>query len=390
MDLSGPKTVVGRPAATHHAMGREGAGKHGNAEPIAHVGTEVVAPPRAAALERLTAAATSGRLDRAGLQALRDGIETARRTHMAARQISRSGLGGRHPLPQRGDLAQALRTVLAQRSRESAWLGIEPRQSLRLAQVMIDASMLATLRRAPLDWCVEHEHSLPELGLAVGVEASWAHARLQRPFAQRPPEPVAAPAANGLPSNSTTLDGTACRPIERLTQTKRLVLHRDTRAGRAQLTLEFPRTVGDSLPVLTPHAPEPAPAPWANSQPMAVRHVRVVAARRETGRAVHTTLRAMALPILDFVASVSEVRARCVHGLAHAIVCQAALAVDRFQRVRATWSATAPKLTLVEITEQGRATEVGDPLHGRTTHIGRDGVAEALGKALVHESSAAA
>lgn len=271
---------------------------------------------------------------------MRDDIEKARRTGRAARQISRSGLGDMHPHAQRGDLAQAPRKVLAQRSRESAWLGIEPRQDRRLPQVMIDASMLAPLLQAPLDWCVEHAHSPAELELAVGVEASRAHARLRCPFAQRPPDTVAAPAANGLPSDSTTLDSISWRLIERRTQKKR--------------------------------------------------QVRVVEAPCATGQTVRATLRAMAPLILDFVASVDKARAFSVHGLPHAIVCQAALAGDHFQRLRATWSATAPQLTLVEITVQGQATEVGDPGHGRAPYIGRDGVAEALGQALVHEFSAAA
>jgi hypothetical protein len=388
MDLSELKPDVGRPAATTPTMGREAAGERCWRELVAQVGSEVEAP-LAAALERVTAAAASGRLDRTGLRALRDEIDKARRIGMAAQQISRFGSGRVRQHLQRCDLAQALRHALAQRSRESDWLGIELRQDLKPAEVMIDASMLPALLQALLEWCLEHARSPLELELAVDVKAWPAHARLRCRFAQMPADAAATRAAIGLPRAGAALDSTAWRLIERLAQALSLMLQREERAGQVQLTLEFPRTVSDSLLMLAPHGPEPAPAAWANSQPMVGRHVLVVAARRETRNGVCTALRTMGL-MLDFVASVDEARAFCEHGLPHAIVYEAALAGDHFQRLRASWSATAPQLTFVEIAEHGQAIEVSDTSHGRTTRIGRDVLVEALGQALVHELAAVA
>jgi hypothetical protein len=382
MDLSELKPDVGRPAAVTPAAGRETAGERCWRELVAQIGNEVAAP-LAAALERVTAAAASGRLDRAGLRALHDDIDKARRIGLAARQISRFGSGRVRPSPQRCHLAQALRDALAQRSRESARLGIELRQDLRPAEVMIDASLLPALLQALLDWCLEHARS--PLEFALDVMAWPAHARLQCRFTRASAGEAATDAAHGRPNADPTLDSTAWRLVERLAHTLGLLLQRDERDGRVQLTIEFPRTIGESLLELTVREPAPAPAPWPNSQPMVGRHVLVVAARRETRNVVRAALRPMGL-MLDFVASVDEARAFCEHGLPHAVVYEAALAGDHFRRLRATWSATAPQLTFVEIGEQGRAIEVSDPGTGRS----RDVVADALGPALVHELSAAA
>jgi DNA-binding NtrC family response regulator len=111
---------------------------------------------------------------------------------------------------------------------------------------------------------------------------------------------------------------------------------------------------------------------------MVGRHVLVVAARRATRNGVRGALRTMGL-MLDFVASVDEAREFCEHGIPHAIVYEAALAGDRFRRLRATWSAAAPQLAFVEITEHGHARLVSGPGQGCAR---RDPVADGLGQAL--------
>jgi hypothetical protein len=386
MDLSDLKLDVALPAASATPAGREAAGERQWRELVAQVGAEVVVP-LAAALERVTAVAASGRLDRAGLRALRDDLDKARRIGMAARQISRFGSGRVHPQPQRCHLAQALRDVLAQRSRHSAWVGIELRQDLQPAEVMVDASMLPALLQALVDWCLEHARS--HLEFAVDVKAWPAHARLQCRFAQLPADEAASRAASGLPLAGPALDSIAWRLVERLAQALDLPLQRDERDGQVLLTLEFPRTVSDSLLVLDPQGPDAAPAAWANSQPMVGRHVLVIATRRETRNGVRAALRTMGL-MLDFVASVDEAREFCAHGLPHAIVYEAALAGDHFRRQRETWSAAAPQLAFVEITEHGHGLQVSDQGQSRTTRIGRDVLASALAQALVHELAATA
>jgi hypothetical protein len=57
-------------------------------EIIAQIGSEV-GLPLSSALERVTTLATTGKIDRAGLRALRDEIERARRASMMGQQIAR-------------------------------------------------------------------------------------------------------------------------------------------------------------------------------------------------------------------------------------------------------------------------------------------------------------
>ncbi|MBN8510423.1 MAG: hypothetical protein J0L57_17665 [Burkholderiales bacterium] len=157
---------VRRPIAGAAATGREDGGERCWRDLVAQIGGEVAAPIEAA-LERLTAAATTGRLDRAGLQVLRDDVDKARRVALAARQLSRFGAGRLQLQPQRCQLAQVVRDALAQRSREGAWSGIGLHQDLRPAEVVTDAALLHALLHALLDWCVEHARSRLEFAVDV-------------------------------------------------------------------------------------------------------------------------------------------------------------------------------------------------------------------------------
>jgi DNA-binding NtrC family response regulator len=117
---------------------------------------------------------------------------------------------------------------------------------------------------------------------------------------------------------------------------------------------------------------------------MAGSHVLVVAARRETRNAVRETLRPMGL-MIDYVASVEEARQFCESGMPHAIVYEAALAGENFQRLRRDWSAEVRTLAFIEIGEQGHALEVSDMGGNRTSRVGRDALATALPSALLFE-----
>jgi uncharacterized protein with HEPN domain len=344
-------------------------------ELVGQLGREVAAP-MASALERVNAFATCGRIDRAGLRALREEIERARRIGLNAQQLSRFASGRVRQNPERLNMTQTLRNALAQRSRETASRGIDLRQELKPAEVIIDASMFSALLQALLDWSFEHARSHIEFRIDT---KSWPeHTRLACRYAYIP--------ADELPTQAAAmLDTVPWQLLRRLAQNLGLVLQREDEAGTAQLTLEFPRTVREGMVLL--NLDEPASAA-PNSQPVVGRHVLVIASRRETRNAVRDTLRTMGL-MVDYVASIDEARQFCSSGLPHAILFEAALAGENFRKLRAEWSQEVPTLAFIEISEQGRELEVHDIGGQRTSRIGRDVIAGALPSALMFELSKA-
>ena len=348
-------------------------------ELVGQIGREVAAP-LAAALERVNAFANTGRIDRSGLRALRDEIECAQRIALGAQQISRFASSRVRQHPQRLNLSQQLRDALAQRARETASRGIDLRQDLEPAEVIIDASMLSALLQGVLDWSFEHARSHIEFRIAL---KTWpVHARLACQFAYNPADerPAHAQAA----TDGARLDTLAWQLVRRLAQTLGLVVQRSESAGTAQLTLEFPNTVDECAATLSTLEFDDGPSAGPNSQPMVGRHVLVIASRRETRNSVRETLIPMGL-MVDCVATLDEAREFCSGGLPHGVIFESALAGGNFCRLRADWSRDAPSLAFVEISEQGREIEVSDLGGQRTARVGRDVIVSALPGALMLE-----
>jgi hypothetical protein len=349
-------------------------------ELLAQLGREVAAP-LTSALERVNAFATSGRIDRAGLRALRDEVDSARRISLSAQQISRFASGRVRQNQERLNLTQTLRDALAQRAHETASRGIDLRQELKPADVIVDASMMSVLLQAVLDWSFEHARS--HIEFRIDVKTLPVHARLSCRFAYIPPDEL--PAQGGpAPGAERRLDTVYWQLLRRLAHTLGLVVLREQADGNTQLTLEFPRTVNESMATLSTLAFDEGPATAANSQPMVGRHVLVIASRRETRNSVRETLRPMGL-MLDYVGSIEEAREFCSSGLPHAIVYEAALAGQTFRKLRAEWSLVVPSLAFIEINEDGRELEVSDLGGQRISRVGRDVIASALPSALMFE-----
>jgi hypothetical protein len=349
-------------------------------ELVGQIGGEIAAP-MTSALERVNAFATTGRIDRAGLRALRDEIEVTRRIGMGAQQISRFASGRVRQNPERMDLTQTLRDALAQRSRETSSRGIDLRQDLKAAEVYIDASMWSALLQAVLDWSFEHARSHIEFRIDI---KNWpVHARLACCFAFIPADEL--PSLQPLQPDRR-LDTVPWQLLSRLAQTLGLLVQREDKGGATQLTLEFPRTVDGGVATLSGlQFDEPGTA-GPNSQPMLGRHVLVIASRRETRNGVRDTLRSLGL-MVDYVGSIDEARQFCEGGLPHAVIFESALAGDNFRKLRAEWYREVPTLAFIEIAEQGRELEVSDLGGQRTSRIGRDVVASALPSALMFELS---
>ncbi len=349
-------------------------------ELVGQLGREVAAP-LASALERLNAFATTGRIDRSGLRALRDEIDWARRIGLSAQQISRFASGRVRQTQERLNLTQTLRDALTQRSRETAARGIDLRQDLKTAEVIVDASMLAALLQTLLDWSFEHARS--HIEFRIDLKTWPVHARLACRFAYVPVDELPAP-GSAAPAVDTKLDTIPWQLLRHLAKTMGLLVQRTQSDGSTRLTLEFPRTVAEGVTKLAPLEFDDGGAASPNSQPMVGRHVLVISGRRETRNSVRETLRPMGL-MLDYVGTVDEAREFCSSGLPHAIVYEAALAGENFQKLRTDWNREVPTLAFIEISEQGRELEVSDLGGHRTSRVGRDVIASALPNALIFE-----
>jgi hypothetical protein len=375
IDLPGASVHASSQPAFANELGPEEAFR----ELVGQLGREVAAP-LASALERVTAFAASGRIDRAGLRALRAEIEGARRIGLSAQQISRFASGRVRQQQQRLNLTQTLRDALAQRARETASRGIDLHQELQPAEVIIDAAMLAALLQAVLDWSFEHARSRIEFRIDV---ASWpVHARLSCRFAYIPADEL--PGPDSVPPMGPALDTIAWQLLRRLVHTLGLKLQRELSGGSTLLTLEFPRTVDPNMLSLSSLELDDSANAGPSSQPMVGRHVLVIASRRETRNGVRETLRPMGL-MVDYVTTIDEAREFCCEGLPHAIVYEAAIAGENFAKLRAQWSREVPKLAFIEITEQGRDLAVNDLGGQHTSRIGRDVISSALPNALIFE-----
>jgi hypothetical protein len=348
-------------------------------ELVGQVGREVAAP-MASALERVNAFATTGRIDRSGLRALREEIECARRIGLGAQQISRFASGRVRQHRERLNLTQTLRDALAQRGRETASRGIDLRQDLKPAEVIIDASILSALLQAVLDWSFEHARS--HIEFRIDVKTWPVHARLACRFAYIPADELPTHAQTG--PDGARLDTVPWRLLRRLAQTLGLVVQRNESASITQLMLEFPHTVNEGLATLSMLEFDDGPARGPNSQPMVGRHVLVITSRRETRNSVRETLKPMGL-MVDYVATLDEAREFCSSGLPHAVIFESALAGENFRKLRADWSGGVPSLAFIEISEQGRDLEVSDLGGQRTSRIGRDVIISALPSALMFE-----
>ena len=350
---------------------------------VTQLGSEV-AENLSSALERVTVLSATGKIDRAGLRQLREEIDRARRAGIMGQQVVRLGNGRVQLANERLDLTALLREALRQRGREIEKRGIEVRQVLVSAEVMSDATLLFSLLQTALDWSFEHAVSRIDLSMEI---KNWpANACLSVSYAHQPADEVVAPTIAN--AEEVRLNTMSWRLLQQTAGVLGLMLARSDQPGKTDLKLEFPQTLAPRL--LDLHRPDAEESTTAshNSQPLAGRHVMVLAARREVRNVVREALRPMGL-LLDFVTSVEEAQQLCRDGLPHAVVYEAAVAGESFERLRNEMLAEVPTLVFVSIADQGKAFEVLN-LGGRQfASVGRDAVMSALPEALLFELSRA-
>jgi hypothetical protein len=349
---------------------------------LTQIGTEV-ASALESALERVVALSHTGRIDRTGLKALREEIEQARRIGLMGPQIGRLSSGRVGVNKERVDLSALLREALAQRMREIAARGLEVRQSITPADVLVDPTLLFTLLQALFDWSFEHAAS--HVDVLVDIRGWPERVHLVCSFSHQPPDVASHDAPEVTASRLETM---SWRLLECCASTMGLKLERHDTLGRTLLDLEFgsPLTKDDAADTLLNLDLEARPTSGHNSKPLAGSHVLLVVARRDVRALVRDALRPMGL-MLDFVSSVEEARQFCMGGLPHAVVFEAPLGGSRMHRLQAELVAEAPMLAFIEIAEEGQAfeaTHAAGQVHAR---VSRTSLAEALPAALVFELS---
>lgn len=272
------------------------------------VGAEVAAS-LSQALERLDEILRSGRVGRAGLNAVRDEVERARQIAMLGQQVSRLAAGLARATPEAVDLPEVLQAALRQQRQAVAARGLTLRQHLRPATVSADASLLFTLLQCVLQWALEHA-SGPVVRLSTELNSWPVHALLRCQFAWRAPDNATAGAPDidrfAQPSGLDTL---AWRLVEQAAAALGVQVQREETPFEVHLTLAFPEAARrwpklvDEQAAATDDPAGPGGPALAGSQ------VLVLAARTELRRAAHAGLAPLGVDVLD-AASVDELLAR--------------------------------------------------------------------------------
>lgn len=381
MDMSdinhnpGPRSSRSHPAPTAD----EASASERWHELVAEIGA-ATAEPLTAALERVHALITTGRIDRGSLRLLRDEVERARQAGITGQQITRFASGRLRQSHERLQLADTLKGVLAHRHRETQARGIVLKPSLKPAEVIVDASLLFSLLNTTLDWALELARSNIEFKIDI---KSWpAHARLACKFSHRPADQT----DDGADAAPVSLDSLTWRLLEQTAWTMGLPIERKDDAGTATLTLEFPRTASDEIEGVSTMEIDEGFAPSTNSKPLAGSHVLVVASRREVRVQIRDALRNMGL-IVDFVNSIDEAVDFCHEGLPHAIIIESIQRGERFAQLREEISAEVPDFVFIEIIEEGNTFEMSGFSGSSVARVGRDVIASSLPSALMFELS---
>ncbi len=372
--------TVGKSASASGLPIPAGQGEERWRQVIAELGAEI-AHPLTAALERIQALISSGRIDRSGLRSLRDEIEAARQVGMTAQLLARFANARMQQSRERVALADSLQTVLTHRKRETEARGIELQPVLNPVDVIVDASLAFSLLNTLLDWAMVHARSRIEFTIELQSWKSRARlmCRFELPSAQETADGADAPA-------QPPLDSLTWRLLEQTAATMNLGLSRQEADGAVTVQIEFTAAARSEIDGITMVDLDEGFDSTMNSKPLAGSHVVVVASRREVRARVRDALRDMGL-LVDMVGSIDEAADFCRDGLPHAIIIEGILRGDRCERFCAEIRAEVPGFPFIDIIEQGREFNVSDAERGERARVGQDAIEAALPSVLMFELS---
>ena len=354
------------------------------ADVVARIAAEV-SGPLTAALARVRALAGSGSIDRPGLLALRDEIDSARRTGLRGQQIARFAGGRVQPGLERIDLGRLLRGVLTEQAMQANASAVGSRQTLGAAAVMGDPSLVRALLQAAADWSVDLAHSPVEWRLDI---LPWpVHARVQCRFAHCAPDlaPTDLPllAAAGTPASRRLdrLDSIDWLLIQYTAHIAGVVVHRDDGPSHSTLVLEFINTVNDTLEGASAVALDDA---GSTAPLMAGSQVLVLGARRDARQRVRAALHGHDL-LIDYVPSVDAASHYCADGAPQVLVYEASFDGAPLSALCDRLDLLTPGVALIEIVPTGHGCEMGGPTGHRVSRVGAEGLRQMLASVMLLE-----
>ncbi|MFY9477960.1 MAG: hypothetical protein WAQ08_09925 [Aquabacterium sp.] len=347
-------------------------------ELVAQVGREL-AEPLTAALERVNALMSTGRIDRAGLKSLLSEMDRARQAGIWCQQISRLSSGRARQSHERVHLTNTVQSVLAHRARELQGRGVQVVQTMAPVEVLADAPMLFSLLNGLVDWWLACAHGTIEL--RVDIKPWPAHGQLDIRLNHRP-----ADLSDGLQGGEvpSAVNGLTWHLIDQIAQSMGLKLERQVEAVSLSLSLEFPHTINPLLAPDPVDEPDQGFATSLNSKPLAGSHILVVAARRDLRLLVREAVKSMGL-IVDFVSSVGEATQFCREALPHAIIFESSLRGQRLDQLVAGIRQEVPDFVLLEVLDEGSAFDISTISPTGVARVGREAILTSLPSALVYE-----
>ena len=348
---------------------------------MSQVGVEI-AEPLTAALERIHVLTATGKIDRAGLRALRDEVEQARQAGMIGQQLTRFASGRVRQSHEVLQLEEVLKSVLSLRTRETQARGIALKHELKSARVIVDGSLLFSLLNATLDWALANAHA--HIAFTVDFKTWPVHARLTCRFANRPADQVDESVTTEI---SPRLDSLTWRLIEQTAWTMGLVVEPQGRRrhddARARVSEDGRRRDGRPLGDRDRRRrPAIEQLEGARRQPRARRRVAPRGARADPRRAAQhehagrlRRLDRRGGELLQGRPAARDHRRLDPEG-------------QPLHRTSATRSlAEVPDFVFIEILEQGSTFEMSGTNGAQMARIGRDVVASSLPAALMFELS---
>ena len=347
---------------------------------VARIAAEV-SGPLTAALERVVSLATSGRIDRAGLQSLRDEIDGARQVGLRGQQIARFAEGTMQQSIERIDLSRLLRDLLTAQAMQAVAGAVGSRQTLGAAEVMGDLSLVHAVLQAAADW--SGELALASVDWHLDLQPWPVRARVQCRFAHRAADRVARDdtAETVAGARLTQLDTLDWLLLQYTAHRAGVIVRRDDGPSLTTLVLEFTHTVNDTLEGASAvelgesgHA-----TPW-----MAGSQVLVLAARRDARTQVRAAMHGHDL-VVDYVPTVAAARQYCEDGVPQVLLFESSYDSDALRMLCDRLEDQSPGIAFIEIVPAGSGCEMGGTSGHRITRVGADGLRQMLASVMLLE-----
>lgn len=347
---------------------------------VARIGAEV-SGPLTLALDRVMALASTGRIDRPGLQALRTEIDTARRVGLRGQQIARFAGGEVRQSVERLDLPPCLRAVLRGQTVHAGGEAIAVPPAGTQAEVLGDATLVHALLEAAAAWSGALARA--SVDWRIDVQPWPVRARVTCRFAHVPADQACPQQArdNGA-HHEAGLDTLDWLLLSFTAHMAGVRLQRQDSPSHTQLTLEFLHTVNGTLEGAAA-VDLMAPADGAG-QSISGCQMLVLASQRSTRQRLREAVLGQDL-LIDHVATVDDARQYCRDGAPQLLIFESAFHGDALAALLADLGRTAPGAVLVEVLPAGQDCECSAAGGNPVTRLGIDALRHMLLPVLARE-----